>query len=75
MYGKYSIPKSLISRLLSNRCEWCFKPSKNVEVHHVRKLKSLSGKKNWEEVMIDKNRKTLVLCLECHQKLHMGLLD
>lgn len=74
-YGKYSIPKSLISRLLSNRCEWCFKSSKNIEVHHVRKLKSLSGIKKWEKVMIDKNKKTLVLCSECHQNLHMGLLD
>ena len=74
-YGKYFTPKSLISRLLKNRCEWCFKSSKNIEVHHVRKLKGLSGKKKWEKVMIDKNRKTLVLCLECHQNLHMGLLD
>jgi len=75
IYGKYSIPKSLISRLLSNRCEWCFKSSNNTEVHHVRKLKSLSGRKKWEKIMIAKNRKTLVLCLECHKSLHMGQLD
>lgn len=74
-YGKYSIPKSLISRILSDRCEWCFKSAKDIEVHHVRKLKSLIGLKKWEKVMIDKNRKTLVLCSECHQNLHMGLLD
>lgn len=75
IYGKYSIPKSLISRMLSDRCEWCFNSSKNLEVHHVRKLKNLIGIKKWEKVMIDKNRKTLVLCSECHQKLHLGLLD
>lgn len=74
-YGRYSIPKSLISRLLSNRCEWCYNSSKNIEVHHVRKLKSLNGEKKWEKIMIAKNRKTLVLCLQCHQNLHMGLLD
>ncbi|WP_375294758.1 hypothetical protein [Clostridium sp. CM027] len=48
--------------MLSNRCEWCFKFSKNIEVHHVRKFKGLRGIKNWEKIMIDKNRKTLVLC-------------
>ncbi|WP_155242026.1 group II intron reverse transcriptase/maturase [Clostridium pasteurianum] len=74
-YEKYFTPRSLISRLLKNKCEWCFKASKNIEVHHVRKLKSLSGMKKWEKVMIAKNRKTLVLCLECHQNLHLGLLD
>lgn len=75
IYGKYPTPKSLIIRLLSNRCEWCLKISESIEVHHIRKLKNLSGNKKWERVMIDKNRKTLILCKECHQNLHMGLLD
>ena len=28
-----------------------------------------------EKIMIEKNRKTLVLSLKCHQDLHTGLLD
>ncbi|MEM5641056.1 hypothetical protein AAHB52_01065 [Bacillus toyonensis] len=45
------------------------------EVHHVRKLKDLKGKKKWEEFMIARRRKTLVLCKDCHVKLHAGKMD
>ena len=43
-----------------------------VEIYHVRKLKDLKGKASWEKFMITRNRKTICLCIECHDKLHAG---
>ncbi|WP_199223007.1 hypothetical protein, partial [Clostridium perfringens] len=56
-------------------CEWCESENKDIEIHHVRKLKDLKGKKEWEKEMIGRKRKTLALCHECHWKLHNGKLD
>ena len=33
-------------------------------------LKDLKGKAKWEQMMIAKQRKTMVLCKECHKKIH-----
>jgi len=66
---------SLIKRLKASKCEWCGKENVPIEVHHVRKLKDLSGKKKWEIAMIGRKRKTMALCLDCHDKLHAGKLD
>lgn len=46
-----------------------------LSIHHVRKLKDLSGKVEWERHMIARKRKTLALCHDCHVKLHAGKLD
>lgn len=66
---------SMIDRMKAKKCEWCGNENVELEIHHVRKLKDLKGKKNWEKVMIARNRKTMALCIECHRKLHAGLLD
>ena len=65
---------SLIARLKSNTCEFCGKTDCDVEIHHVRKVKDLKGKAEWEKHMIARKRKTLCLCIECHDKLHAGNL-
>ena len=67
--------KELTSRLLSNQCEWCGNVDFNVSTHQVRKLSALSGATAWEQKMLHSNRKTLVLCPLCHDKLHEGLLN
>ncbi len=66
---------SLIQRILANTCEHCGKETEQIEVHHVRKLKDLKGKKAWEKFMIARRRKTLALCKQCHVDLHAGRLD
>jgi hypothetical protein len=44
-------------------------------VHHVRKLKDVKdGKALWQKVMAAMQRKKLVLCVECHDRLHRGEL-
>lgn len=66
---------SLIQRLEAGRCEICSAENVPIEIHHVRKLKDLNGKKFWEKFMIARRRKTLALCHKCHVDLHNGRLD
>jgi group II intron reverse transcriptase/maturase len=66
----------LIRRLNSNQCEYCETTQGPFEVHHVRKLKDIeSGKTLWQQMMIARRRKTLVLCRSCHHLLHEGKLS
>lgn len=66
----------IVLRLQKGECEVCNGPAE--EVHHVRKLKDLKRKWQGKEVpkhvyrMIQMNRKTLVVCKTCHQKIHEG---
>ena len=62
-------------RLLAHQCEWCGTQQGQIEVHHVRKLGSLKGKVSWERQMIQRHRKTMILCAECHDELHAGILS
>jgi group II intron reverse transcriptase/maturase len=62
-------------RLLAHQCEWCGTESGGMQVHHVRKLGNLKGKAIWERHMIERQRKTLVLCEKCHDDLHAGRLS
>jgi len=72
----------LIKRINAKECEYCGKPT-DCEVHHVRKLKDIKKKyagrgkemPAWVLRMVSMNRKTLVLCEECHNKLHTGTLN
>ena len=68
----------LVKRLSHKECEYCGRSDLPLESHHVRKLKDLKKKPNlkkWEQVMIARNRKTLVICIECHDLLHAGKLS
>ena len=67
----------LIRRIEAEQCEYCGNLDKPVEVHHVIKLRDLKSKphlERWEKVMIARNRKTLILCISCHNLLHQGKL-
>ncbi|MBP3038770.1 hypothetical protein J9303_04525 [Bacillaceae bacterium Marseille-Q3522] len=80
--NKYSERNGIVKRLMANKCEICGTDDikKSYEAHHVRKLKDLKKKYKdkkppfWVEMMISRNRKTLVLCEECHSKLHKNKL-
>lgn len=70
---KYSGRSEFEKRLLANKCEACGKTEGQMEVHHIRKLKDLKKKKNLkylDRIMIERNRKTIVLCYDCHHKHH-----
>lgn len=59
---------SLVERLVSNQCELCGKNG-DVVMHHIRTLKELKGKHDWERRMLYMHRKTLVVCTECYAKI------
>jgi group II intron reverse transcriptase/maturase len=66
----------LLQRLLADECELCGS-RENVEVHHIRKLADLDqkGRKEkpqWVKQMITRQRKTLVVCCDCHTAIHAG---
>lgn len=69
----------LKERILSCTCEACG-CNGPVEVHHIRNLKQTveryEGKQTpyWVSLMQDMRSKTLILCKECHKKLHSGKL-
>ena len=66
----------LVQRLLADKCELCGSED-DVQVHHIRALKSLqrfdrSEKPLWARVMAARRRKTLVVCHACHRAIHDG---
>ena len=64
---------SLEARLKARVCELCGTTQGELfELHHVRKVKDLNGKERWEQCMIAKRRKTLVVCKPCHNAIHHG---
>ena len=69
-----NIRTQLEQRMAARTCEYCGTTDGSFEVHHVRAVKDLKGKERWKQIMISKQRKTLVLCVPCHDKLHSGKL-
>ena len=70
----------LLARLNADKCEMCGAEHENIEVHHVRKLKDIITKykkrgsvaPDWVLQMSRMNRKTLIVCENCHKKIHAG---
>lgn len=72
---KYSGRSELLRRLSAQECEACETGDGPFEVHHVRKLADIAKQRtHWERLMIQRQRKTLVLCRPCHWALHSGTL-
>ena len=68
---KYATRTKLTQRLQANKCELCGSEEEPFEVHHINKMKNIKdGKSEWEKLMIARRRKTLVVCLKCHNKIH-----
>ena len=63
---------SLEARLKACKCELCGAEGDGIsfEIHHINRMKNLKGKEQWEMAMIARKRKTLVVCRECHKKIH-----
>jgi group II intron reverse transcriptase/maturase len=70
--GNFCLSKtSLTDRLKRRKCELCG-ATDSVEMHHIRKLKDLKGKADWQKAMIARKRKTIAVCRPCHLKIHKG---
>jgi group II intron reverse transcriptase/maturase len=65
----------LVDRLQANRCELCG-ATQQIEVHHIRAMKDVKERpEDWAKLMAAIRRKTLVVCQNCHRKIHTGQYD
>jgi len=76
---KWSWRSELEKRLLADLCEYCGTTgaTEEIQVHHIRALKDLDtytgrNKPAWVKIMAARKRKTLVLCVTCHQDVTYG---
>ncbi len=69
-YVKLEKRNSFSHRIKMGTCELCNKRSIELIFHQVKKLKELKGEKTWECAMIQKRRKTLVMCPDCFSQIH-----
>jgi group II intron reverse transcriptase/maturase len=77
----YGNQNELVRRLLTNTCELCGS-TERISVHHIRHLKDIKhryqGRLNpppWAKLMMERNRKTVVVCVACHMAIHTGKYD
>ena len=67
-FVKYARPNNLARRLKAGVCELCGAGTKEIHMHHVRRLKDLKGKNELELKMMHMRRKSIALCPECYKK-------
>jgi hypothetical protein len=73
-------PRSeLVQRLLNAECELCGANGSTIciQMHHIRALKDLDKpgrrvKATWMRIMSARKRKSLAVCIPCHQGIHAG---
>ena len=63
-----------VKRMLADTCELCGAQG-DCQVHHIHRMNDLHKKgrrekPDWMKQMINKRRKTLVVCLRCHHDIH-----
>ena len=66
-YRRYDKPNSLAARLKAGICEACGAKTDEIHMHHVKRLKDLTGKTEFERLMMKKRRKSLALCPSCFE--------
>ena len=69
-------PAELVTRLTAGTCELCGSRT-GITAHHVRRLKDLhhpdqAAQPEWAKQMAARHRKTLIVCLTCHEDIHSG---
>lgn len=69
-FRRYDKTNSLANRLKANICESCSEKTDDIHIHHVKRLKDLTGRTEFELLMMKKRRKSLALCPECFKKAH-----
>ncbi len=62
-------PKEVIARFMTGYCELCCKNELPVMIYQVKSLKSLAGNEPWEQFMLEKRRKTLIVCEDCYKTI------
>lgn len=77
----FPLQAEIVQRLLADKCELCAS-TEQIEVHHIRKLADIKKKyrgrphpPRWAVFMMQRNRKTVVVCRKCHEQIHSGTYD
>lgn len=71
----YTARTDMLSRQTASKCEMCGNTTGPFELHHINKLKNIDKNRKheqWEKLKISRERSTIVLCRECHLKIHRG---
>lgn len=68
-FRTYTKKNSLVRRLQAGKCELCGAETKEIIMHHVRKLKDLKGENEWERAMLRICRKSLAFCPVCFNNI------
>lgn len=69
-YEQMNKPKELFFRYKSNVCEMCSAYVSSVKVYQVKNMSDIKIDTPWGAVMKKKQRKTLVVCEECYNRIH-----
>jgi group II intron reverse transcriptase/maturase len=69
-----------VQRLLAEKCELCGAEGVELRMHHIRKLADIDRpgrrpKARWAKIMAAMRRKSLAVCLDCHNAIHAGRYD
>lgn len=64
-------PLSLAGRLKNGKCEVCGASPVRVYMHHAKRLKDLNPDNVFDALMMQKRRKSLALCPECYEAVHL----
>lgn len=68
-FRRYDKRNSLAKRLKNGVCELCGAETKEIHMHHIKRLKDLTGKTEAELLMMQKRRKSLALCWKCYESV------
>ena len=66
----YHAPRSNAARIKKGVCELCGQQTKDICMHHVRRMKDLTDNSDWEKLMKKMRRKSLAVCKACHDRIH-----
>jgi group II intron reverse transcriptase/maturase len=73
--ARWASRTELVQRLLAQECEICG-ITEQIQVHHIRAMQDLEkhGRKKplWVQMMAARQRKTIVLCHDCHMDVEYG---
>ncbi len=75
LYNRYTRSNSFAKRLKAGVCELCGAKVDMLRMHHVKRLKDLTGATAAELLMMQKRRKTLALCDTCFEQEHANDTD
>ena len=75
-YNPHLSVREITRRILQTTCELCGATDVKLEAHHIRRMKDVrrshreGGTPTWKVAMASINRKSLMVCHECHQRIH-----